>query len=400
MSQTLTTLAPILKEVYEGGVTPQLNDRAKAYQRIKTNSTAAKKWGGKYVNLTIHVGRNSGIGSRNEQEVLPNAGFQDTREALIPMKYHYATVGITGQAIELANEDYQSFADSLNLEVTKIRTDVQKERNRQFFGNGSGARGVSAGVPTGQTIPLSSLAQIDLNGIYDVMVGATSTKRQGPLTVTGINQSAGTVTVTGTVTGIIAGDIWVRTGSYGREWTGLGALLSDTTVYEQIDPSTVPIWKAEVKSSAGAISELIPTRMADRIYNNDGDVSVIWTTLGVQRAWFSLLQGQKRIVNTTKFEGGFSGVAFQSASLGEIPMIADIDAPAGSMLFVNEKAIKIYDNGGYKFMNRTGSQWRQRRDSTGDYDEYFATLYEYSEMGTNRRNTHGIISGITEDSPT
>lgn len=400
MSQTLTTLAPILKEVYEGGVTPQLNDRAKAYQRIKTNSTAAKKWGGKYVNLTIHVGRNSGIGSRNEQEVLPNAGFQDTREALIPMKYHYATVGITGQAIELANEDYQSFADSLNLEVTKIRTDVQKERNRQFFGNGSGARGVSSGGPTGQVIPLSSLAQIDLNGIYDVMVGATSTKRQGPLTVTGINQSAGTVTVTGTVTGIIAGDIWVRTGSYGREWTGLGALLSDTTVYEQIDPATVPIWKAEVKSSAGAISELIPTRMADRIYNNDGDVSVIWTTLGVQRAWFSLLQGQKRIVNTTKFEGGFSGVAFQSASLGEIPMIADIDAPAGSMLFVNEKAIKIYDNGGYKFMNRTGSQWRQRRDSTGDYDEYFATLYEYSEMGTNRRNTHGIISGITEDSPT
>src|SRR5215217_4813580 len=175
MSQTLTTLAPILKEVYEGGVTPQLNDRAKAYQRIKTNSTAAKKWGGKYVNLTIHVGRNSGIGSRNEQEPLPVAGFQDTREALVPMKYHYATVGITGQAIELANTDYQSFADSLNMEVTKIRTDVTKERNRQFFGNGSGARGVSSGAPTGQTIPLSSLSQIDLNGIYDVMVGATAT---------------------------------------------------------------------------------------------------------------------------------------------------------------------------------------------------------------------------------
>lgn len=400
MPQTLTTLAPLLKEVYEGGVTPQLNDRAKAYQRIKTNSTAAKKWGGKYVNLAIHVGRNSGIGSRNEQEVLPVAGFQDTREALIPMKYHYATVGITGQAIELANNDYQTFADALNLEVTKIRTDVTKERNRQFFGNGSGARGVASGVPTGQTIPLSSVSQIDLNGVYDVMVGATSAIRQSGLTVTGINTSTGVVTVTGTVTGIVSGDIFVRKGSYGREWTGLGAILSDTTVLHQLDPANVPVWKAEVKTTAGSISELMLTRMADRIYNNDGDVTVMWSTLGVQRAWFSLLSGQKRVINTTKFEGGFSGVAFQSASLGEIPFIADIDCPAGTIDFVNEKAIKIYDNGGYKFMDRTGSMWRMRRDTTGDYDEYYATLYEYSEMGTNRRNTHGIISGITEDSPT
>ena len=397
MSQTLSTLAPILKEVYEGGVTPQLNDRAKAYQRIKTNSTAAKKWGGKYVNLTIHVGRNSGIGSRSEQEPLPVAGFQDTREALVPMKYHYATVGITGQAIELANTDYQSFADSLNMEVTKIRTDVTKERNRQFFGNGSGARGVTAGAPVGQVIELSSLSQIDLNGVYDVMTAATSTVRQTALVVTGIDKDTNEVTVTGTVTGIVAGDIWVRTGSYGREWTGLGAILSDSTVLQQLDPADVPVWKAEIKESAGTISELIPTRMADRIYNNDGETSVIWTTLGVQRAWFSLLEGKKRIINTSKFEGGFSGVAFQSASMGEIPMIADIDCPAGTMQFVNEKAIKIYDNGGYKFMNRTGNMWRMRRESTGDYDEYYATLYEYSEMGTNRRNTHGLISGITED---
>lgn len=397
MPQTLTTLAPMLKEVYEGGVTPQLNDRAKAYQRVKTNSKSAKKWGGKYVNLVIHVARNSGIGSRNEQEALPAAGYQDTREALVPMKYHYATVGLTGQAIELANDDYQTFADSLNLEVTKIRTDVQKERNRQFFGNGSGARAVAAGAVSGQTVVVASTAQLDINGIYDVMVGATSSIRQGPITVTNINDDTKVVTFTGTPTGITTGDIFVRRGSYGREWTGLGAILSDTTVLHQLDPATVPVWKAEVKTSAGAISELIPTRMADRIYNNDGDVSVIWTTLGVQRAWFSLLQGQKRIVNTTKFEGGFSGVAFQSASLGEIPMIADIDCPAGTMQFVNEKALTIYDNGGYKFMNRTGSMWRMRRESSGDYDEYYATLYEYSEMGTNRRNTHGLISGITED---
>lgn len=395
MPQTLTTLAPLLKEVYEDGLTDQLNNDTKAYNRIKSNSKSSARWGGKYVNFPIHVGRNSGIGSRNENEALPTAGFQDTREGFIPMKSHYASVELTGQAIELADKDYQTFAESLNLEVSRIKQDVSKERNRQFFGNGSGARAVATAGPTGQVVPVANTSQIDINGVYDFMVGSTSTVRQAGVVVTGV--SGLNVTFTGTLTGVVANDILVRTGSYGREWTGLGAILSDTTVLHQIDPATVPVWKAEIKASAGAVSELMFVRMADRIYINGGKTSVIWTTLGVQRAYFSLLQTQKRFVNTTKFEGGFTGVEFNSSSQGSIPMIADIDAPAGTASFIDEKSITIYDNGGYKFMNRSGSMWQQKRTAAGKFDAWEATLYEYSEMGTRRRNTHGQISGITED---
>jgi hypothetical protein len=249
--------------VYEDGLTDQLNSDAKAYNRIKSNGKAATKYGGKYVNFPIHVARNSGIGSRNENEALPTAGFQDTREAFIPLKSHYAAVELTGQAIELADKDYQSFAESLSLETTRIKTDVSKERNRMFFGNGSGARGVATAGPTGQVIPFANTSQIDINGVYDIMVGSTSTVRQAGVVVT--NVSGLNVTFTGTLTGTVANDILVRTGSYGREWTGLGAILSDTTVLHQIDPATVPVWKAEVKTTAGAISELMLIRMADRI---------------------------------------------------------------------------------------------------------------------------------------
>lgn len=396
MPQNLTTLAPLLKEVYETGLTEQLNNDSKAYNRIKSNAKSSSKWGGKYVNFPIHVARNSGIGSRNESEALPTAGYQDTREAMIPMKYHYAAVELTGQAIELADKDYQTFAATLDLEVDSIKKDVSKERNRQFFGNGSGARAVTVSL-AGQNITVADARQIDLNGVYDVMVGATSSIRQAGLVVTNINYTTNVVTVTGTTTGIVANDIIVRTGSYGREWNGLGAIISDTTVFQSIDPATVPVWKAEVKTSAGAISELMLVRMADRIYINGGKTSVIWTTLGVQRAYFSLLTGLKRFVGTTKFDGGFTGVSFASGSQGEIPMIADIDAPAGTAQFVDEKAITLYTNGGYKFMDRSGSMWQQKRNNTGKFDAWEATLYEYSEMGTNRRNTHGLISGITED---
>jgi hypothetical protein len=266
-----------------------------------------------------------------------------------------------------------------------------------FFGNGSGARGVTTGGPTGQTLPFASVQQIDMNGVYDVMIGSTAVVRQTALVVTNINPATLVVTFTGTLTGIIAGDIMVRTGSYGREWTGLGAILSNTTVLQQLDPATVPIWAAEVKTGAGTISELMLIRMADRVFLNGGKTSVIWTTLGVQRAYFSLLTALKRFVGTTKLDGGFTGVSFSSASQGEIPMIADVDAPAGTAQYIDEKSITIYNNGGYKFMDRSGAMWQQKRTSAGKFDAWEATLYEYSEMGTQRRNTHGLISGITED---
>jgi hypothetical protein len=48
-------------------------------------------------------------------------------------------------------------------------------------------------------------------------------------------------------------------------------------------------------------------------------------------------------------------------------------------------------------MDRSGSMWQQKRTSAGKFDAWEATLYEYSELGVNRRNTHGLISGITED---
>jgi len=383
--------------VYEGGLVEQLNNDTKAYNRLKTNSKSSAKWGGKYVNLPIHVARNSGIGSRNESEALPTAGYQDTREAFIPMKFHYAAVELTGQAIELADKDYQTFAETLNLEVSSIKKDVSKERNRMYFGDGKGTRATCTGAVSGQTVVVDDIKGLDINGVYDVMTGSTSTVRQAALVITNIAASTKTVTFTGTGTGITTNDIWVRTGSYGREWSGLGAIISDTSVYEQIDPANVPVWKAETKTTAGAISELMLLRMADRIYTNGGKTSVIWTTLGVQRAYFSLLTSLKRFVGTTKFTGGFSGVAFESGSQGEIPMISDIDAPAGTAQFVDEKAITVYDNGGYKFMDRSGSMWQQKRTSAGKFDAWEATLYEYSELGANRRNTHGIISGITED---
>jgi hypothetical protein len=43
-------------------------------------------------------------------------------------------------------------------------------------------------------------------------------------------------------------------------------------------------------------------------------------------------------------------------------------------------------------MNRDGSNWQR----VIGFDAYEATMYQYSELGTHRRNTHGLMSDITE----
>jgi hypothetical protein len=40
--------------------------------------------------------------------------------------------------------------------------------------------------------------------------------------------------------------------------------------------------------------------------------------------------------------------------------------------------------------------WKQVRDTNGDYDAWYARFVEYHELGTDRRNTHGVIKDIQE----
>lgn len=401
MAQTLTTLAPVLKEMYEDGVKSLLNDEVAAWNRIQSTSAGTTSTaGGKYVTFSMHVKRNNGIGSRNEMEPLPSPGRQGYARAYIPMRYHYASVGITGQAIELANTDAQAFVSAQKEEMTRIKNDISKERNRQFFGDGLGTRAVITGAPVGTTIPVKATNQLDDGGRYDIMVGATATVRVSNVVASSVDYDGNKISFQGaTLTGVASGDIIVRHRSYDREIHGLGSILSDTSVLYGVNPAEVSQWKAKIVKNASptAISELMMTRMVDKLKKDGTKPTVAWTTPGVLRAYWSLLSGQRRYVNTTKYEGGYSGLSFQTPSSGEIPMLTDSDVTPGDMIFLDEKDIKFYQLHDYKFMDRTGSMWRQTQDAEGVYDAYEATMSNYSEMGCHKRGAHGKITNIIED---
>jgi len=273
---------------------------------------------------------------------------------------------------------------------------------RVVSGSGTGALGVASGATPAAPVPVSAARLFQVGAVVDTQTG-TTVDNTG-LVISAIDVAGNTVTFTTTPgTALADGDIIVRKGSGvaasgNRELTGLAAIVSDSGTLYNIDPTAEPEWKASVDSNSGtnrALSESLMINMVDSIRTKGGSTTLILQSLGVRRAYFNLLSQLRQTVNTQEFTGGFSGLAFTTDS-GEIPVVADVDAPLNKQWFVNEDALTYYRDEDWHFIDRDGSMWKQVRDTNGDYDAYYARMVEYHELGTDRRNSHGVIEDITE----
>lgn len=405
MPATLATIESYLKEVYQGRIREQLNDEIVALKRItRSGAGVTNEVGGKYVTFPIHTRRNSGIGSRFESEALPTPGRQGHAAARVGLKYAYGGVQLTGQAISLSDTDAKAFAKALDNEVEGLKNDLKKDMNRQIYGNGNGAIGVATGANTGATVPVADARLFQIGMVVDTQTGTTVDNTN--LVVASVSLTPGSNTVTFTTspgTALASADIIVRAGSGIRaggtkELTGLAAIVSDSGVLYNVDPSTEPEWRASVSANGGtprALSEALMIRMTDDIRTKGGSTTLILQSLGVRRAYFNLLSQLRQTVNTQEFTGGFSGLAF-TTDRGEIPVVADVDAPLNTQWYINEDALTYYRDEEWHFLDKDGSMWKQVRDANGDYDAYYARMVEYHELGTDRRNSHGVIRDLIE----
>lgn len=414
MGTSLSTLTGVMKEVYDGKLRKQLNDEVVLLKRIVRNgggSTISTNIGGKYVTFPIHVYRNTGIGARRENENLPLAGNQGTAPAQLRLKYQYGSVALTGQSIRLVDKDFQAFISATDLEMNGLKNDLSKDLNRQIYGDSSGKIGTTSSA-TATTTPVitSGIQNFQVGEIVDVWTqaqltadattpGSGSAKAGSPVTVTAVDTAGGTITVTAGVT-FAAGDIFVRTGSANREWTGLAAIVNNTGTLYAVDPTTYPIWKSVVDSNAGTnrpLSESAMIRNVHAVRTNGGKVSLLISSLGVQRAYWNLLVQARRFSNVKEFAGGYSGLSFTTDG-GEIPMVADVDCPYNTLYGVSEENIRVYRDQDWDWMDYDGSMWDRIPGTVAGTikDAYQATMFQYSELGTDRRNAHFVMKDITE----
>jgi hypothetical protein len=401
---TMTTVDNILKEVYEGQLRDQLQSDTVTLKRIeKSSEGVTHEVGGKYVTFPIRTQRNHGVGARGELEALPIPRTQSYASARVQLKYLYGGIELSGQTFELADKNFQAFASALDEEVKGLRQTLSKDLNRQAYGTTAGklATATGAGTTTTFVVANAGAQYLEVGMFVDIFTSADAV-RVADATITAISVGASDTTVTFSPAAGVAtasGDYITRDNSRNKEITGLSQIVAATGAVYNIDPATQPVWKSVVNSNGGtnrALSEGLMIKLVDDVRKEGGGTpTVLFSNLGVRRSYFNLLVQQRRYSNTTEFEGGFKGLAFTTDN-GDIPMVADYDCLPNRIFAVNEKELKIYEAGDWSWMNRDGSNWQRVITSAGAFDAYSAMLYKYMELGTHRRNAHGLLSDITE----
>lgn len=394
---TMTTIDPILKEVYAPRIENQIQDEVSALKRLESSSDGlVESPGGKYVDFPIRVSRNNGIGSRRENEALPLAGTQGYAQVKIDLKADYGLVRFTGHVIKMARTNPQAFANAADREMEGLKDDLVKNTNRVVHGDGTGllATVTADGVNT-VTVSNSQLLEVGMQ--VDILTRATGATIALDRTITAINTLTNVVTYSGADATATAADGIYRQGNWvgaiQREASGLGKIIA-AGVLHGVDAATQPKWQGNVLANGGsprALSESLMIQMCDNIRIASGaKPSVIFGSLGVRRSYFNLLTQQRRYTDTKTFAGGMQGLPFNYGT--EIPFVEDVDAPVGRLRFVTEKEIVMLKNTDWEWADETGDILTR----VAGFDAFEGMMRKFWELGTRQRNAHGEIQDITE----
>ena len=391
MATTLTTLDAILKNQYIGPIRDQLNNSSVLYSRLEKNSDSVV---GKNFTIPLHYGRNEGVGARGEGTALPTAGNQAYKECIVPMRYQYGRIRLTGPTMKAARSNEGAFIRAVDSEMRGLEKDMKASMNRQAFGDGTGLLATVAASGSGtSTVVVDSTAKLRVGMPIDIIVKTTGAATAG---VAGTSVASITDTTTFTITDTLAGTpaatygVYIA-GSRNNEMMGLSGIVSTTATLQGLDVANYPWWKATVLANSGsnrAISDtLLQTAIDTLEANSSGMCTAMYTSFGVRRAYQALLTATKRLVDTQELKGGYKAITYN-----DLPIIADKDAPANKIFVVDEDELQVFRLGDFDWMQEDGAILSR----VSGYDAYEAVLYVYQELGTTMRNAHVLISDVTE----
>lgn len=395
MAANLTSFDPILKTQYLGPIREQLNQATELLKRIGTEYDSVT---GKNFTIPMHYGRNEGIGARTEGAALMSAGQQAYKEAIVPMRYLYGRIQITGPTIKAAKNDAGAFVRAIDSEIKGVTRDLKSALNRMLTGDGTGRLATCGTTSSATTVVVASTAKLHAGMAIDVLVaddGTTSTGAVGR-SISSIT-SATTFVISGaaiTTDGTFA--VYIS-GSRNIEVMGLSGIVSDADItggygsLQSLAVATYP-WHKSISSGNGGtprtISDTLLQKLIDDVEQKGaGEVSALYTSYGVRRAYQALLNATKQIVNKMELKGGYSTISF-----GDKPIIVDKDMPTGKVFALDESMLKTYKLADFDWMDMDGSVLSR----VSGYDAYEAILYCYMELGCLARNAHGLLFDITE----
>ena len=406
MALTLTTADSALKEFYLPAVRDQLNQETPMLNIIEPKGVDVE---GRRAVLSLRVARSAGTGARAEGGTLPTAGNQGYTEERVVMRYNYGRIQINGPAIAAMKSDKGSFVRAVDSEVKGITTDLKQDINRQLWGTSNGVIATCGTTTASTTVVLATattavqMRQFFVGQLIDIgtlaQLAAGSGGRVHGASITTVNAAAKTLVISSAVT--TAGTDFVATAGNGgsganqKELTGLQTIVTDTGSLFNVDPATYAVWAATNNNNSGtnrSITEVLMAQVLHAIEIASGETPThIIGSHGVVRAYANLLMAAKRYIGTTALKGGYAAVPF-TAGGGELPVIADKDAPANKFHYLNDKHLSFGRESDWSWMDQDGAVLSR----VSGVDAYEATLFIYADLFTDQRNAHGVLADLTE----
>lgn len=403
MAADLTTLSNILKDLYLGPVQEQLQNDILLLQRIEPK---AQDLVGNQAVIPLHTSRTGGIGARPEGGALPTDGNQSYRKITYDLKYLYGAIKVSGIAMLKTRSDAGAFLRALESEIDGLKADLQKDTSRQLYGDGTGAVAV---LTTGSSTTVLNTAtneallkgQIYPNMVITVGTLANPVSRSSTAGVVSAvdpagNGGLGTVTLVSAISGSgAAGEFIFRNlnavaTSVAYETNGLQNIVSTSTGTSLggLAASTEPLWD-NVRLDNGATSIVLDNleKILGRIRINGGKPTVAITSHGIRRQVFNALSSQIRYMEPQSLKGGFTAVQY-----GDYPIISDVDAPYGRVYLLDEAQLRMFSPEDWNWLDEDGKTLKW---DTG-FDRWIAVMRRAMQFGAVRRNTHGVLYGITD----
>lgn len=427
-----TAIAYQLKQVYGDRIVDLFARQSMTYNMfMKSNRKASYKPGGAGFYFAARQSDIESVGARAENAYLPEPLDADGVQFHISPKLIYASLRLSGLAMEAGKGDLMAFADVQGDAVSNIYKALVTDLNRQCWGDGFGKLGTlsASATPSTSTYWSATFSNdvgiryarkgmvVDFytaSGAIDASCVAARIHTIYPMTKkikfeklvdayetyhplgTGYTNAAGAIASSSQMVRMGARDASFATSDTSYELTGLLGLFDDGTLISSFQGQTIssyPEFSANILDNSSVNRELSIDLMLQAVdltsTRSDQNVDLILTGLGQRRKYFALLSPDVRYA-PANFVGGYETLSFSQN--GQIKMVFDPHAQPNKMFFMPADGVKRYELTpiGWGGFDANKMHWRE------NYDQATMFLRTYTNLGVERRNALTLLDDLTE----
>jgi hypothetical protein len=420
MPLNLDAASNALKNYYLPVMQKLLNNSTVLLSMIERDSTTQDVYG-KNFTVAIHKGRNLSAGrGTSDGGALPTAGEQSYANAIVPNKYTYATIQVTGPTIRATRDNAGAFVRAVESEIQGVMVDMKRAINRQFHGDGKDA--LAYWTTSDNTLPAVDVDDNQGTSFTHLPVGQTvvcdlvnsathaGLRNTGVLNVTvGAENATGTSTAIAVTGGSVAstadGDYLILNGTLGHQKMGLQGIISEIdpvvppgggtlTGLHGLAVGTETWWKSQIVGSEAAKRDLSFAdiqRLFSRIGKNssysEADIKALLCSYETRDKYVELATNERQWFNTLTLDGGFKAVDHNG-----VPLVPDNQCRRGTIYAIVPDALRIFQTSDFEWMEEDGAVLSR----VSGVDAYGATLFHYGDLACVNRPALGKLVGIND----